>query len=55
MRKMPKPMSLDVQTRLVFNERVLGLVEDALAIKTDDGEGVEGGPARPARQGRARR
>ena len=37
---MPKPLSLEVQTRLVFNERVLDLVEDAMAIQTGQGERV---------------
>jgi hypothetical protein len=48
--RMPKPLSLDVQTRLVFNERVLELAEPASATGTS---GV-GGPE-PRGRGRARK
>ncbi len=47
--KMPKPLALDVQTRLVFSERVLELIEDA-----ENGAGRQGTPRRPAVAGRAR-
>jgi hypothetical protein len=51
--RMPKPMALDVQTRLVFNERVLGLVEDAMAI--DSGKGEEPGAVRRGRPAKVAR
>ena len=38
---MPKPLSIEIQTRLVFYERVLDVVDDATAIRT----GKEVGPA----------
>ena len=44
--KMPKPLSIEVETRLVFHERVLELVEDAAGDPDRPGRRVEGSPAR---------
>jgi hypothetical protein len=41
--KMPKPLSIEVQTRLVFYEHVLDLVDDALAIRIEKADGSEPG------------
>ncbi len=43
--KMPKPVSLDVQTRLIFNERVIALAGEATAVDTTGGRAA-GGAAR---------
>ena len=48
--KMPKPLSIEIETRLVFYERVLDVVDDAMAIRT----GKEVGPGNPGR-GRPRK
>ncbi len=54
--RMPKPMALDVQTRLVFSERVLGTGRgrDGDRYGEGGGGGDRDGPARTARQGGAR-
>src|SRR5947209_1876384 len=48
--RMPKPRSLDVQTRMIFNERVLDLADRGTAT----GANGAGGPA-PGGRGRARK
>lgn len=51
--KMPKPMALDVQTRLIFNERVLALAGEGTANSTSRGQAagspVRGKPVRVVR------
>ncbi len=48
--KMPKPMALDVQTRLIFNERVIGLAGDRTANGTSRGQAAGGATrGKPAR------
>jgi hypothetical protein len=48
--RMPKPLSLDVQTRLVFNERVLELDEGAPAAGTEGAGGPAAGRLGPPRK-----
>jgi hypothetical protein len=51
--KMPKPLAIEVETRLIFYERVLDLVEDALAIRTGRDEKSEApGRGRPRKVAR---
>ena len=53
--RMPKPLALDVQTRLVYSERVLELVEDEVPGALPTGEAGAAPRARPGATGRARK
>jgi hypothetical protein len=53
--RMPKPLTLDVQTRLVFSERVLELVEDVASAAVRSGAGGAVDRPRPGAAGRARK
>jgi hypothetical protein len=53
--RMPKPLALDVQTRLVFSERVLELVEDARPAAMTSGAAAGAHPAGAGASGRARK
>src|SRR5262245_303653 len=52
---MPKPLALDVQTRLVYSERVLELVEDEVPGALRTGNAGAAARARAEASGRARK